>query len=169
MKQMIFRLAVASALFSLLPGAALADSHEAKKICKKFVKNEGYHNYHFKKIDVAQTRSGGYSVSGIIGKHGDRHEFTCRLGDDLLVQDVIINPLPGGGGNGGSNDRAPAEAVVACAEEAERYWNLRPGSVMPNTGKSTGGDMFEVQVRGGGNSGICTVTSKGDVKMIMNE
>jgi hypothetical protein len=68
----------------------------------------------------------------------------------------------GGGG-------APAEAQVACAEEADRYWRLESGTSVPHGGRSTGGGMYEVKVKGGKHSGICTVTAQGDVRGIMND
>ena len=169
MKQSIVRLALAGALFSLLPDAAMADVGKAKKICRKFVKNEGYHDYKFKKINVTQARSGGYSVTGIIGKHGDRHEFNCVLSDNLLVQDLVINPLPGGGGGGSSDDGAPAEAAVACAEEGDRYWRVASGTTVPLSSKATGSGMYEVRLGSGNRRGVCTVTESGDVKYIMNK
>jgi len=114
------------------------------------------------------ARSGGYSVTGQIEMGGKRFEFNCVLDGGLILQVIAIHPLGGGGGSGG-HAGVPAEAQVACAEEADRYWELKSGTATPLGGKSTGSGMYEVKVKGGKHQGTCTVTAGGDVKGIMND
>ncbi len=70
--------------------------------------------------------------------------------------------------SGGSSAGAPAEAEIACAKEADRYWNLKDGTAVPGRSKSTGNSLYAVNVTGGKHRGVCTVTEGGDVKDIMN-
>lgn len=168
MKNLTIGLAMASALACLLPQTAAASKgKEAEEICRNVVANKGYQGYHFQHIEAMSARSGGYSVTGQIDKGGKRFEFNCVLDGGLILQDIAIHPL--GGGSGGGHAGVPAEAQVACAEEADRYWGLKSGTAVPHGGKSTGGGMYEVKVKGGKHSGTCTVTGEGDVKGIMND
>ena len=180
MKSTIMKLVLAGILLSLLPGTALADNNKkARKTCHKFVENEGYYGYNFKNVSVTRAMSGGYSVTGQIAKQGNRLEFNCVLNDDLLVQDLVINELPGssggrdydGGGysSGGYDDGAPAEATVACAEEGDRYWRVPNGTTVPLSSEFTGSGMYEVRLAAGNIRGVCTVTENGDVKSIMED
>jgi hypothetical protein len=112
----------------------------------------------------------GYSLTGQIAKGAKRYEFNCVVSTRMSVTDLVINPLSGGedSGSGGSSAGAPAEVQVACAKEADRYWQLKDGTAIPMKSKSTGSGMYEVTVAGGHHRGICTVTEDGDVKGIMN-
>lgn len=169
MNKTMIGLAMASALACLLPQTASASKDsEAEAICRNVVANKGYQGYRFRNVEAMSARSGGYSVTGQIDKGGKRFEFNCVLDDRLILENIVINPLGGGGDNGGGHAGVPAEAQVACAEEADRYWGLRSGTAVPHGGKSTGGGMYEVKVKGGKHSGTCTVTADGDVKGIMN-
>ena len=169
MNKAMIGLTMAGAAACLLPQGGMANEREAEEICRNVVANKGYQGYHFKYVETMAARSGGYSVNGQIDKAGKRFEFNCVLDGGLILQDIAIHPLGGGGGNGGSHAGVPAEAQVACAEEADRYWGLKSGTSVPHGGKSTGDGMYEVKVKGGKHSGTCTVTAQGDVRGIMND
>ena len=168
MNKAMIGLTMAGAAACLLPQGGMANETEAEEICRNVVANKGYQGYHFKYVETMAARSGGYSVNGQIDKGGKRFEFGCVLDDGLILKDIAIHPL-GGGGSGGGHAGVPAEAQVACAEEADRYWRLKSGTSVPHGGKSTGGGMYEVKVKGGKHSGTCTVTAQGDVRGIMND
>lgn len=169
MKKTMIALALAGTAASWLPGAVLANEGEAREICRNVVANKGYQGYHFKNIEAMSPRSGGYNVTGQVEQDGKRFEFNCVLDGRLILQDIAIHPLGDSGGNGGGHAGVPAEAQVACAEEADRYWGLKSGTAVPHGGKSTGGGMFEVRLIGGKHRGTCTVSAQGEVRGIMND
>lgn len=57
----------------------------------------------------------------------------------------------------------------ACASEADRYWNLNPGTATTSGEKFIGSGMYEVKVSGYGRNGVCTVTEVGGIRGIVNE
>ena len=63
----------------------------------------------------------------------------------MAVTELPINPLSGGGN---AQSGAPAEAQVACAVEADKYWKLKEGTAVPLSSTATGSGMFEVKVSG---------------------
>lgn len=63
---------------------------------------------------------------------------------------------------------APAELMMACANEADRYWRVPRGSAVPQSSRSTGSGMFEVRLAAGWQRGVCTVDEDGNVRGIMN-
>jgi hypothetical protein len=69
----------------------------------------------------------------------------------------------------GERQPAAAELLVACANEADRQWNLGRGSTVPGTSRRTGDGMYEVDVAAGWRVGTCTVGSGGDVRGIVNK
>jgi hypothetical protein len=64
---------------------------------------------------------------------------------------------------------APAELMMACANEADRYWRLPSGSAVPKNSRATGSGMYEVKLAAGWQRGTCTVDENGSVKSIMND
>jgi hypothetical protein len=162
-------------LLCCLPGLALAGElqQDVRHVCKQELKYRGFKDVEFKNTDFNKSRS-NYGLTGQFQKHGNRYEFNCVVAKSMQIQDLVINQVGGGGddsyrdnghrGGGG----APAEAQVACAEEADRSWGLSRGTSVPTASRSTGSGMFEVEVQGGRHRGTCTVTGSGDVKFIMD-
>jgi hypothetical protein len=79
-----------------------------------------------------------------------------------------VAPSDHSSGQGSSGPGAPAVAEIACAKEADRYWNLTDGTAVPGRSKSTGSGLYAVNVTGGKHRGVCTVTAGGDVTDMMN-
>ena len=164
--------AIASALLLAgLPGLAMADhselKHDVTQICKRAIKDRGYKDIDFDRKEFSESRS-NYSLNGQFNKKSARYEFNCIVSTDMHVEDLVINSLGGGDYHSSGSGGAPAEAQVACAEEADKYWNLRQGTSVPTSSRANGSDMFEVEVSGGKHRGTCTVTKTGHVKFIMN-
>lgn len=173
MNKRVTGLIVASAAACLPLGIAMADLQsetraDVTQICKKAIGKEGYKGYRYDNVEFNEARS-GYSLTGQISKGSKRYEFNCVVSTRMSVTDLAVNPLSRGDDRGGGSAGAPAEAQVACAEEADKYWGLKNGTSVPGKSKSTGSGMYEVKVVGGKHRGICTVTEDGDVKGIMNE
>ena len=162
----------------ILSGTAMADLQsetraDVTQICKQAIGDKGYKGYRYRDVEFNDSRN-GYSLTGQIARGAKRYEFNCLVSTRMSITDLVINPLSGGedsggGGGGGGSAGAPAEAQVACAKEADRYWRLKDGTAIPMKSKSTGSGMYEVTVAGGHHRGTCTVTKDGDVKGIMNQ
>ncbi len=174
MKKPIFGAIVAGAAAWILSGTAMADLQsetraDVTQICKQAIGDKGYKGYRYRDVEFNGSRN-GHSLTGQIAKGAKRYEFNCVVSTRMSVTDLVINPLSGGedSGSGGSSAGAPAETQVACAKEADRYWQLKDGTAIPMKSKSTGSGMYEVTVAGGHHRWICTVTEDGDVKGIMN-
>ncbi|HRY15366.1 MAG: hypothetical protein KDJ31_03610 [Candidatus Competibacteraceae bacterium] len=169
----MMRLMVAGVAAGLPLGAAIADLQsetraDVTQLCENAIGDKGYKGYRFEDIEFNEARS-GYSVTGQISRGSHRYEFNCVVSTRMSITDLVINPLSGDDDSRSVNSGAPAEAQVACAEEADKYWGLKDGASVPGKSKSTGSGMYEVQVAGGHHRGICTVTEDGDVKGIMNQ
>ncbi|MCB1918428.1 MAG: hypothetical protein KDJ28_00440 [Candidatus Competibacteraceae bacterium] len=173
MKKSIVGALIAGTSAWILAGAAIADLQsetqaDVTQICKQAIGDKGYKGYRYRDVEFNDSRN-SYSLTGQIAKGAKRYEFNCVVSTRMSITDLVINPLSGGEDSGGGSAGAPAEAQVACAEEADRYWQLENGTAIPMKSKSTGSGMYEVTVAGGHHRGICTVTEDGDVKGIMNQ
>jgi len=176
MKKPIVGVIVAGAAAWIQSGGALADLQsetqaDVTQICKQAIGNKGYKGYRYRDVAFNDSRN-GYSLTGQIARGAKRYEFNCVVSTRMSITDLVINPLSGGedsGGGSGGSAGAPAEAQVACAKDADRYWQLKDGTAIPMKSKSTGSGMYEVTVAGGHHRGTCTVTEDGDVKGIMNQ
>jgi hypothetical protein len=158
----------------VISGPALAGElqQDVKHVCKQALKNRGFQDVEFENVDFMKSRA-NYGLNGQFRKHHTQYEFNCVVAKDMRVEDLVVNPL-GGRDDGYRDDAhrggggAPAEAQVACAEEADRYWRLPRGTSVPAESRSTGNGMFEVEVTGGRYRGTCTVTGSGNVKFIQD-
>jgi hypothetical protein len=154
------------------PALAGEPQQDVRHVCKQALKQRGYKDVDLENVEFMKSRS-NYSLDGQFQKHGARYEFSCVVATNMQVENIVINPL-GGQDRGNRDDGyragggAPAEAQVACAEEADRYWRLPRGTSVPLSSRATGGGMFEVEVSGERRRGTCTVTGSGDVKSIMD-
>ncbi len=57
----------------------------------------------------------------------------------------------------------PEEVKTACAEAADRYWLLKPGSCVALGGRRRPDGLCGVSVGGGPRRGVCVATEAGDI------
>jgi len=60
----------------------------------------------------------------------------------------------------------PPELIAACTSTAELCWGLKRGSCEVVGRKAAGPGIYEVDVVGGGRSGLCIVTDEGEVTLL---